>query len=80
MLKMTGLKLELISDKDKYLFIEQGLRGGISYICKRFSETNNKYMKNSDRTKKSKFIMYLDLNNLYGWAMSKYFSDDKFTS
>ena len=80
MLKMTGLKLELISDKGKYLFIEQGLRGGISYVCKRFSETNNKYIKNYDCTKESKFIMYLDLNNLYGWAMSQHFSDDKFTS
>ena len=38
MLKMTGIKLELISDIDKYLFIEKGLRGGISYICKRFSD------------------------------------------
>ena len=59
MLKMTGLKLELISDKDKYLFIEQGLRGGISYICKRFSEANNKCMKNYDPTKESKFIIIL---------------------
>ena len=80
MLKMTGLKLELISDKDKYLFIEQGLRGGISYICKRFSEANNKCMKNYDPTKESKFIMYLDANNFYGWAMSQYFSNDKFMS
>ena len=38
MLKMTGIKLELISDIDKHLFIEKGLRGGISYICKRFSD------------------------------------------
>ena len=41
-LKITGIKLELISDIDKHLFIEKGLRGGISYICKRFSEANNK--------------------------------------
>ena len=38
MLKMTEIKLELISDIDKHLFIEKGLRGGISYICKRFSD------------------------------------------
>ena len=66
MLRMTGIKLELISDIDKHLFIKQGLRGGTSYICKRFSEANNKYKKNCDLTKESKFIMYLDKNDLYG--------------
>ena len=50
MLKMTEIKLKLISDIDKYHFVEKGLRGGISYISKRFSEANNKYMKNYDPT------------------------------
>ena len=77
MLKITGIKLELISDIEKYLFIEQGLRGGISYICKRFSEGNNKYMKNYDPTKERKFIVSLDANNLYGWAMRQYFLNGK---
>ena len=72
MLKMTGVKLEKISDIDKYLFIEKGLRGGISYIAKRYAKANNKYMKDYDPTKPSKFITYLDMNNLYGWAMSSY--------
>ena len=44
MLKMTGVKLEKISDIDMHLFIEKGMRGGISYIAKRYSEPNNKYM------------------------------------
>ena len=66
MLKMTGVKLEKISDIDMYLFIEKGLRGGISYMAKRYSEANNKYMKNYDFTKLSKCIKYLDKNNLYG--------------
>ena len=74
MLKMTGIKLELISGIDKYLFTEKELGGGISYICKRFGKANNKYMKNYDPTKESKFIMYLDENNLYGWGMSQYLS------
>ena len=52
MLKMTGVKLEKISDIDKYLFIEKGLRGGISYIAKRYAKANNKYMKNYDPKKK----------------------------
>ena len=60
MLKTTKIKLEQISDIDKYLFLEKGLRGGISYICKRFSEANNKDIKNSDTTKPSKYIMYFD--------------------
>ena len=55
-----------------YLFIEERLRGGISYIAKRYAKANNKYMKDYDPTKPSKYISYLDMNNLYGWAMSGY--------
>ena len=72
MLKMAGIKLELISDIDKHLFIEKELRRGISYICKRFNIANNKDMNSYDPAKESKFIMYLDENNLYGWGMSQY--------
>ena len=72
MLKMTEIKLELISDIDKYYFVEKGLSGGISYISKRFSEANNKCMKNYDPAKESKYIIELDANNLYGWGMSRY--------
>ena len=72
MLKMTGVKLENISDIDKYLFIEKGLRGGIFYIVKRYAKANNKYMNDYDSKKPSKFITYLDMNNLYGWGLSGY--------
>ena len=72
MLKMTGVKLEKISDIDKYLFIEKGIRGRISYIAKRYAKANNKYMNDYDSKKLSTFITYLDMNNLYGWAMSEY--------
>ena len=52
MLEIIGIKFELISDIDKHLFTEKGLRGGISCICERFSKANNKYMKNYDLQKK----------------------------
>ena len=78
MLKMTGVKLEKISDIDQYLFIEKGTRGGVSYIAKRYAKANNKYMCDYDSNKQSTFITYLDKNNLYGWAMSEYLPHGKF--
>ena len=70
---MNETELELTSDIDMYLFIEKGMRGGIDCITKRFSKTNNKYMKSYDDNKSSKYITYLDANDLYGWGMSHYF-------
>ena len=78
MLKMTGGKLEKTSDIDKYLFIEKGLRGRISYIAKRYAKANNKYMNDYDPKKQSTFMSYLDMTNLYGWAMSEYLPYEKF--
>ena len=64
MLKMTKIELDLISVIDMHLFIEKGMRDGISYIGKRHSKANNKYMKRYDSSKESKYITYLDTNNL----------------
>ena len=80
MLKMTGVKLENISDIEMHLSIKKGLRGGISYIAKRYSEANNKYMKDYDPKKPSQFITYLDMTNLYGWAISGYLLYRRFKS
>ena len=60
MQQKADVKLEKILDTDMYLFIEKRLRGGICYIAKRYSETNNKYMKDYDPTKPWKYISYLD--------------------
>ena len=77
-LKMTNIELEKISDIDKYLFIEKVLRGGISYIAKRYAKASNKYLNEYDPKKSPTFISYLDMNNLYGWAMSEYSPNDGF--
>ena len=74
MLKMTKIELELVSDTDMHLFIEKCMRGGISYIAKRYSRANNKYMNDYDDTKEKIFIMYFDANNLYRWAMTQFLS------
>ena len=70
-LKETKQNLELLKDYDMLMMFEQGIRGGISHISKRYASANNKYMKDFDESKPSTFIQYLDANNLYGWAMTQ---------
>ena len=71
-LKITKVQLELLSDPDMLLMIESGIRGGIARISHRHAKANNEYMGSEfDSTKDSKFISYVDANNLYGLAMSK---------
>ena len=72
MLKMTKVELEKISEADMHLFIERGMRGDICYSSKRYSKANNEICSDYDETKEKVYIEYLDMNNLYGGAMSDY--------
>ena len=54
------------------------MHGGVSYIANRYGNANNKYMKEYNEKAPSKYIMYLDTNNLYGWAMSQYLPTGNF--
>ena len=71
-LKITKVLLELLSDPDMLLMIESGIRGGIATISHRRAKADNEYMGTEfDPAEETKFISYLDANNLYGWAMPK---------
>ena len=70
-LKKTNVELELLTDYDMVLMVEEGIRGGICHAMQRYAKANNKYMKDYDRKKKSSYIQYLDANNLYGKAMTE---------
>ena len=72
MSKKTNVKLELLTDYDMLLMVEEGIRGGICHSIHRYAKANNKYMNNYDKNKESSYIQYLDANNLYlySWAMS----------
>ena len=72
MLKMTNVKLELMTNIDVFQFIEKGIHGGVSYIANRYGKANNKYMEEYDEESPSKYILYHDANNLCGWAISQH--------
>ncbi|XP_044270257.1 uncharacterized protein LOC123014969 isoform X2 [Tribolium madens] len=77
MLKYTKVNLELLKDEEMIAFIKDNIRGGIVQCSKRYALANNKFCQ-FDKTKPPKFIVYLDANNLGGWAMSQCLPYSKF--
>ena len=69
--KKTNVKLELLTDYDMLLMVEERIRRAICHSIHRYAKANNKYMKNYDKNKESSYIQYLDANNLFGWTMSQ---------
>ena len=70
-LKKTKVKLELLTDYQMLLMIEEGIRGGMCQSTHRYAKANNKYTKNYDKSIDLSYLTYLDANNLYGSAMSQ---------
>ena len=70
-LKKTDVKLELFTDYQMLIMIEEGIRGGMCQPVHRYANANNKYMKNHHNKIDSSYLTYLDANNLYGWALSQ---------
>ena len=71
-LKYTKVTLDLLTEEDKFLFVEDGIRGGISMITHRYAKANHPDLEDIgyyDKEKPLCNILYLDANNLYGWAM-----------
>ena len=72
-------EIGLITDMDIYLFVESGIRGGLSQISKRYAKANNKYIPETyEKNSIDSYIIYLDANNLYGGAMVKYLPQGNF--
>ena len=75
MLKMTK---QLIIDPAVYIFFEKVTRGRISYISNRYSKVNKKYLKSFDSKQESRYIIYIETNNFYGYVKSKFLPTSRF--
>ncbi|XP_061396091.1 uncharacterized protein LOC133331730 [Musca vetustissima] len=78
MLRFTKITLDLLRDLNMFNVIKKGIRGGLVQCTKRLAKANNKYMKDYDKNSPSHYLLYLDANNLYGWAMKQYLPEGDF--
>ena len=78
LLKKTNVILQLLTDYNMYLMVEKGLRGGISMGSNRYAKANNPLLEDFNPNGKTSYLMYLDANNLYGWAMVQHLPTDSF--
>ena len=67
-LKKTNIELELLTDYNMLLMVEEGIRAEICHSIHRYAKANNKYMQNYNNNEESSYIQNLDANNLYGCA------------
>lgn len=78
-LRRSKVSLDLFLDVNMHLFVAKGIRGGLSMVsCVRHSKANNKYMRNYDPSLPSKYILYLDCTNLYGYVMKMHLPTGEF--
>ena len=65
------VELELITDPDTLLMVEEGIRGGMCHAIHRYAKVNNRYIKNHGEDEESSYIQDSDASNLYGWNLSQ---------
>ena len=70
-LKKTEVELELLTDFDMLLIVENGIRGGICHAIHRYAKANKKYMTDYNKDEEESFLEYLGANNLNGWTISE---------
>ncbi len=71
-LKYTKVEIDLLSDYDMLMMISQCVKRGLTNTICRYREANNKRIPETyDANKPGSSLLYIDCNNLYGYAMSE---------